>query len=159
MKKRGFGAGKWNGFGGKVEAHETVVQGALRELAEESELVVQEADMVKAGTLLFHWRPEEQPVPWEVSVFTCSVWTGVERETEEMKPAWFAETEVPYHLMWEDDKHWCVGAVPRGRRASHRLRTNSSARWPHFLAGKRFEGRFFFEDTDKLVTYELSCVE
>jgi len=36
LKKRGFGVGKWNGFGGKVDPHETVFQGALRELKEES---------------------------------------------------------------------------------------------------------------------------
>eukprot|EP00729_Bicosta_minor_P028396 gene28396-12164_t len=41
MKKRGFGAGKWNGFGGKVEVGETIVEGAVREMQEESGLVVQ----------------------------------------------------------------------------------------------------------------------
>jgi hypothetical protein len=30
MKKRGFGAGKYNGFGGKVEAKETIREAALR---------------------------------------------------------------------------------------------------------------------------------
>ena len=30
MKKRGFGAGKWNGFGGKVDPGETILQGAAR---------------------------------------------------------------------------------------------------------------------------------
>lgn len=30
MKKRGFGAGKWNGFGGKVQTGETIEQGARR---------------------------------------------------------------------------------------------------------------------------------
>ena len=30
MKKRGFGAGKWNGFGGKVDLGETILQGAVR---------------------------------------------------------------------------------------------------------------------------------
>jgi hypothetical protein len=30
MKKRGFGAGKWNGFGGKIEAEETCEQAAVR---------------------------------------------------------------------------------------------------------------------------------
>lgn len=30
MKKRGFGAGKWNGFGGKVEPGETIEAGARR---------------------------------------------------------------------------------------------------------------------------------
>ena len=29
-KKRGFGAGKWNGFGGKVEAGETIEEAAER---------------------------------------------------------------------------------------------------------------------------------
>ncbi len=30
MKKRGFGAGKWNGFGGKVEPGETIEEAAIR---------------------------------------------------------------------------------------------------------------------------------
>jgi 8-oxo-dGTP diphosphatase/2-hydroxy-dATP diphosphatase len=29
-KKRGFGIGKWNGFGGKVEANESVIDAAKR---------------------------------------------------------------------------------------------------------------------------------
>ena len=30
MKKRGFGMGRWNGFGGKVHSDETVEEGAIR---------------------------------------------------------------------------------------------------------------------------------
>ena len=30
MKKRGFGAGRWNGFGGKVNNDETILQAAKR---------------------------------------------------------------------------------------------------------------------------------
>jgi hypothetical protein len=30
MKKRGFGQGKWNGFGGKVEKGETILEAAQR---------------------------------------------------------------------------------------------------------------------------------
>ena len=30
LKKRGFGKNKWNGFGGKVEKGESVLQGAIR---------------------------------------------------------------------------------------------------------------------------------
>ena len=30
FKKRGFGQGKWNGFGGKVEPGETIVNAAVR---------------------------------------------------------------------------------------------------------------------------------
>jgi 8-oxo-dGTP pyrophosphatase MutT (NUDIX family) len=35
MKKRGFGVGKRNAPGGKLQAGETITQGALRELEEE----------------------------------------------------------------------------------------------------------------------------
>ncbi len=30
LKKRGFGSGKWNGFGGKVEANESIEEAAKR---------------------------------------------------------------------------------------------------------------------------------
>lgn len=30
MKKRGFGAGRWNGFGGKVQSGETIEDAARR---------------------------------------------------------------------------------------------------------------------------------
>ncbi len=30
LKKRGFGEGKWNGFGGKIESGESVMQAAIR---------------------------------------------------------------------------------------------------------------------------------
>ena len=44
MKKRGFGVGLWNGFGGKVEAGESVVAAAARELSEEAGIAVAERD-------------------------------------------------------------------------------------------------------------------
>lgn len=30
LKKRGFGKGRWNGFGGKVQQGETIEEGAIR---------------------------------------------------------------------------------------------------------------------------------
>lgn len=30
MKKRGFGVGRWNGFGGKVQLGESIEEGAIR---------------------------------------------------------------------------------------------------------------------------------
>ena len=36
LKKRGFGEGLWNGFGGKVNEGETILEGAIRELNEEA---------------------------------------------------------------------------------------------------------------------------
>lgn len=36
MKKRGFGRDRYNGFGGKVEKNETILEAAIRETIEES---------------------------------------------------------------------------------------------------------------------------
>ncbi|CAM9501116.1 unnamed protein product [Choristocarpus tenellus] len=53
-KKRGFGEGKWNGFGGKVEAGETIVEASCRELLEESHLTAHQENLSKRGLLTFH---------------------------------------------------------------------------------------------------------
>lgn len=54
MKKRGFGVGKWNGFGGKVSEGETIFQGALRELKEEASIYCPNLHFVgKVNTLLY----------------------------------------------------------------------------------------------------------
>ena len=45
MKKRGFGAGKWNGFGGKVETGETITEAAVREVKEECGYIVNIEDL------------------------------------------------------------------------------------------------------------------
>ena len=49
MKKRGFGAGRWNGFGGKVQEGETVEDAARREVFEEAGIHVDHLE--KAGVL------------------------------------------------------------------------------------------------------------
>lgn len=72
MKKRGFGAGKYNGFGGKVEAGETILQAALREMEEESGAIV--SDAVKCGELLFEF--EDDPVLLEVHLFKATAFSG-----------------------------------------------------------------------------------
>ena len=38
MKKRGFGEGRWNGFGGKVHEGETIEEATKRELEEETSI-------------------------------------------------------------------------------------------------------------------------
>ena len=60
MKKRGFGIGKYNGFGGKVNKEETIEQAALREFQEESCLDASLNDLDKVGELDFYFphRPE-----------------------------------------------------------------------------------------------------
>ena len=53
LKKRGFGEGNWNGFGGKKEDGETLRKCAARELEEESGLTVKEENLKRKGILHF----------------------------------------------------------------------------------------------------------
>lgn len=102
MKKRGFGVGKWNGFGGKVEGEETIEQGALRELEEESTLKA--SNMKRVGYLVF--KMLETAKIMRVHVFDTWSFEGTIVETEEMRPKWFLESEIPYDKMWADDPYW-----------------------------------------------------
>lgn len=133
MKKRGFGEGRWNGFGGKVQIGETVEDAVQREMKEESGIAV--ADIKKRGVLAFEFA--DNPEVLEVHIFSASDFQGEPQETEEMKPQWFKIEEIPYDLMWPDDKHWL----------------------PLFLAGKNFQGHFYFSDFNTIIRHKIEEIE
>jgi 8-oxo-dGTP diphosphatase/2-hydroxy-dATP diphosphatase len=132
MKKRGFGAGRWNGFGGKVNEGETIEEAARREVLEESGLEV--TALEERGVLDFEF--QNDPKILEVHIFKVERFTGDLRETEEMRPKWFDVSEIPFALMWSDDIYWL----------------------PLFLAGKRFRGRFLF-DKPSTAEYQSAIIE
>ena len=72
MKKRGFGAGKFNGFGGKFEPGESVPAAAARELFEECGLVAHM--LVWRAQLLFTFRDSGKLM--RVHVFDATEWSG-----------------------------------------------------------------------------------
>ena len=136
LKKRGFGAGKMNGFGGKLEPGEGVRAGALRELREECGLTVEPPSAAAlVGHLSFTF--EDSPEALSVSVFRApaSAAAGALRESEEMAPQWVSAAALPYDRMWADDAHWL----------------------PLLLAGKRFVGAFAFRG-DTLLRQRLDEV-
>ncbi len=126
LKKTGFGAGKYGGFGGKIEAGETVVEAAIRELEEESGVRVRPTDLLYVGhlTFLFPSRPAWSQV---VHVFLASAWAGDPAESVEMRPAWFRLGDIPFERMWQDGVHWL----------------------PRILAGERLRGRFTFQPNNE----------
>ena len=129
MKKRGFGVGMWNGFGGKVGMGESIEDAARRELREESGL---EAEVLaRRGVLRFEFATG--PEILEVHLFDVVKYRGDPAETEEMRPCWFRLTEIPFDRMWPDDRHWL----------------------PLFLEGKRLEGKFYFLDNDTLLHHSI----
>ena len=70
MKKRGFGAGRWNGFGGKVAPAETIEDAARRELLEEAGVLGNFSDMTPETTFIkLAWLLSNHPK--EVKGFIC----------------------------------------------------------------------------------------
>ena len=127
-KKRGLGAGKINGPGGRLDPGETPRQAAIREIQEE--LRVTPTGVKKAGELLFQFANGHSIHGY---VFTATGIEGKPRETTEAKPNWISVNEIPYGKMWTDDRIWV----------------------PHMLAGRKFTGRFLF-DGDSMLGCEMT---
>lgn len=139
VKKRGFGIGRWNGFGGKVEQGETIEEAAMRELKEE--VGIEALEMTKMGVLDFEF--ENDPKILETHIFYITKFKGIPEETEEMSSKWFHIDKIPFELMWPDDIYWM----------------------PFLLSGKKFRGKFLFdrpsdaEYSSKIISNNLLEVE
>jgi 8-oxo-dGTP diphosphatase len=126
-KKRGLGAGKINGPGGKLEAGETAEQAAIREVQEE--IGVTPLQLENRGVLHFQFT---DGYSLHCVVFIATDLEGEPIETVEATPFWVPVTDVPYHEMWEDDQHWL----------------------PQVLGGRSFRAWFVF-DGEKMLSKQV----
>ena len=126
-KKRGLGAGKINGPGGRVDPGETVLQCAVREVQEE--LLITPTDLSKRGELLFQFT---DGYSIHVHVFRAEGYEGTPTETDEAIPLWTPINALPYDEMWEDDRIWL----------------------PCIIDSRPFFGRFIF-DKDAMLDYDF----
>jgi mutator protein MutT len=131
MKKRGFGEGRWNGVGGKLDSGETIEQALIRECQEEIEVTPMAYEQV--ALLEFDAMFKDERTTLMVHAFLCTEWKGQPIETEEMRPQWFKTSKVPYDKMWQDDKFWL----------------------PQVLSGKKLKGTFLFDEQDNLVEHRV----
>jgi len=132
MKKRGYAAGRWNGFGGKLTPGESVEEGMLRELNEESSLIA--TDYEKIGVLTFD--SEDEDYIQEVHLFRINEYDGEPIETEEMRPQWFPFADIPYSEMWSDDLIWL----------------------PLVLDGHKVQGSIHFKNSNMIKSHSIATV-
>jgi 8-oxo-dGTP diphosphatase len=130
-KKRGLGAGKINGPGGRLDPGETPLACAVREVQEE----------LRVTPLGLSWRGENRfqfvdGYSIHVHVFVASGCEGEPVETDEAVPHWVALDAIPWQEMWADDPLWL----------------------PHVLAGRRVSGRFLF-DGDAMLDGRLELLD
>ena len=144
FKKKGFGQGKWNGPGGKVEPNENEVEAAIRET--EEEVGVMPIDPEKVAHLKFSYEGKDMKPLYKdkdgpslviVHAYLAKKWEGIPAETEEMRPQWFKFSEVPYRQMWDDDQYWL----------------------PKVLGGKKLVARFKFDKDDKVASKNIGEVD
>ncbi len=100
-KKRGIGAGKINGPGGKLDPGETLLECAVRETHEE--LGVQAQGAREMGRLWFQF---VDGLTIHCTVFRADDCAGEARETDEAVPLWTPLDDLPFDEMWDDDRIW-----------------------------------------------------
>ena len=117
-KKTGFGRGKINAPGGRIEAGETPYDAAVREVREE--VLVTPIGAYRCGELFFQFL---DGFTIHGVVYRADDFEGEPAETEEARPFWNATDAMPYDRMWPDDACWV----------------------PHVFARRSFVGRFVFD--------------
>lgn len=117
MKKRGFGAGRFNGVGGKLETDESIEQALIREAQEE--INVTPIKFNKVADITFDEYYKNEQTLMRVHVFTSDEWEGQPTESEEMVPQWFNVDNVPYSDMWPDDPYWLPQVLNGSKVTAH----------------------------------------
>ncbi len=126
-----FGAGRWNGPGGKLRDGESPEEATAREVREETGLTVH--DLRDHGVLTYYFGETTEP-DYIVHVFSTEQFEGSLRASDEGQLQWFPDDRLPYDRMFPDDPVWVS----------------------HLLAGRRFQGVFrLSEDLTELIEHDL----
>jgi 8-oxo-dGTP diphosphatase len=127
-----FGQGKWNAPGGKILPNEGPKACAVREVLEETRLIVDNIEQI--GRVHFYKNSQRESDDWTVHAFLARQFDGVPSGGREGKLKWFNIDALPFDDMWEDDRHWCRLA----------------------LEGTRLEAWFYYSgDFEKLIDHRI----
>ncbi|HEU0085884.1 MAG TPA: NUDIX domain-containing protein [Candidatus Paceibacterota bacterium] len=107
-KTRKIGAGCWNGYGGGIEEGETPLEGAIRELEEESGIVAHRDYCEEMAVVDFHnTKSDGETFICRVHFFLVKDWEGEPVETDEMiAPTFFHKDKLPLGEMMPADREF-----------------------------------------------------
>ena len=100
-KLRGHGQGLVNAPGGKLEANETALQCAAREVREE--VGIRPVSLTLRGCLRFVQAQGDQ---WLGFAYTSHEFCGQATLTAEARPHWCSVEQLPWTQMWPSDRCW-----------------------------------------------------
>ncbi|OGU54382.1 MAG: DNA mismatch repair protein MutT [Ignavibacteria bacterium RBG_13_36_8] len=101
-KENDFHEGKWNGLGGKFESGETPEECAIREVREESGLIVK--DPVMKGFITFPLFDGKND--WYIFIFKFNGYEGKLIDSPEGKLDWIPNEKLTELNLWEGDQHF-----------------------------------------------------
>lgn len=127
-KKNDVHEGKWNGLGGKFEAGETPQECAIREVKEESGLLIK--DPMMHGFITFPMFDGKKD--WYVFLFTAKEFSGELIDSHEGKLEWIDNDKLLDLNLWEGDRTFI----------------------PWLFQGKFFSAKFVYND-GKLKTHSV----
>ncbi len=137
-KGRGFGKGKWNGYGGGREDCDLSLENCVRRETRD-EAGIELGELREIGFMHYTFDTNEED--HEVHIYTTDSFKGELVDSCEMyMHTWFGKDKLPYDeengkngcVMWDNDVHWM----------------------PYLLRGEKFKGRVFMDENYEAV----SCV-
>lgn len=99
-KENDYHHGKWNGLGGKFESGESPEECAIREIEEESGLLVKNLKL--KGIITFPMFDDKDD--WYVFIFTSDEFTGSLIDSKEGDLKWIPNEKLTDINLWEGDK-------------------------------------------------------
>lgn len=128
-KKNDYHEGKWNGLGGKFEPGESPEECAIREIQEESGLIIPSVKM--KGFITFPMFDGKDD--WYVFLFTADDFSGELIDSPEGQLEWIPNEKLTEINLWDGDKIFI----------------------PWLFGGKFFSAKFNYLN-GKFVDYEVS---
>ncbi|MBL7714198.1 MAG: 8-oxo-dGTP diphosphatase [Bdellovibrionales bacterium] len=119
---------KWNGLGGKLEADESSTAAVIREVQEESGILLRVDQLQALGTLHFPGFKPKKNEDWMVFVYRAEIdadqAANLITESVEGSLSWIAAEKVVELPLWDGDRHFI----------------------PYVLQGKPFQGTYWYVD-------------